>query len=78
MTLTLNVHKGSYKTYLYFMKYNYLAKCTVLPFILFKCLRDHDIRFWRRNRLMGFTIYGHGGHLGHVTRTNYINLSGEA
>ena len=25
-------------------------------------------RFWRRRFLKVFTIYGHGGHLGHVTR----------
>ena len=25
--------------------------------------------FWRRRFFKVFTIYGHGGHLGHVTRT---------
>ena len=30
--------------------------------------------FWRRRFFKVFTIYGHGGHLGHVTRTLWINF----
>ena len=30
--------------------------------------------FWRRRSLKVFTIYGHGGHLGHVTCAIYINF----
>ena len=30
--------------------------------------------FWRRRLLKVFTIYSHGGHLGHVTWTIYINF----
>ena len=29
----------------------------------------------RRRYLKDFTIYGHGGHLGHVTRTICINVT---
>ena len=30
--------------------------------------------FFRKRYLKGFTIYGRGGHLGHVTCTIYINF----
>ena len=30
--------------------------------------------FWRRRFLKGFTIYGRGGYLGHVTWTIYTNF----
>ena len=30
--------------------------------------------FWRRRWLKVFTLYEHGGHLGHVTRTIYTNF----
>ena len=38
-------------------------------------------RFWRRRFLKVFTIYGHGGHLGHVTSimlTNFHFLTPES
>ena len=35
---------------------------------------NRPARFWRRRFLKVFTIYGHGGHLGHVTWTFYINF----
>ena len=35
--------------------------------------QDHKTWFWRRRFLNVFTIYGRGGHLGHVTWTIYIN-----
>ena len=31
-------------------------------------------RFWRKWILKGFTIYGHGGHLGPVLQLIYISL----
>ena len=37
--------------------------------------QDHRTSgFWRRRFLNVFTIYWHGGHLGHVTWTIYINF----
>ena len=38
-----------------------------------KC-QDHRISSSREEDFKGFTIYGHGGHLGHVTCTIYINF----
>ena len=37
--------------------------------------QDHrTFWFWRRGFLKVFTIYGHGGHFGHVTWSIYINF----
>ena len=33
-------------------------------------------RFWGRSLVKVFTIYGDGGHLGHVTLTIYTNFQG--
>ena len=36
--------------------------------------RSQDFKFFRRRFLKVFTIYGHGGHLGHVTWIIYTNF----
>ena len=36
--------------------------------------RESACRFWRRRFFKVFTIYGRGGHLGHVTWTIYTNF----
>ena len=43
--------------------------------ILHAKFQDHRIWFWRKRRVLKvFIIYGHGGHLGHLTWTIYINF----
>ena len=37
-------------------------------------LRDHRTSGSEEDFLMGFTIYGRGGYLGHVTWTIFINF----
>ena len=45
-----------------------------IPDATFQVPRSLAFRFWRRRFLKVFTIYGHGGHLGHVTRTIWTNF----
>ena len=42
---------------------------TQVPNATYQVSRPSVNRFWRRRFLKVFTIYGHSGHVGHVTRT---------
>ena len=35
---------------------------------IYQVLTSSVYCFWRRRFFKGFTIYGHGGHVGHVTQ----------
>ena len=44
------------------------------PNASYQATRSLAFWFWRRRILKGFTIYGRGGHLGHVTQTPRTNF----
>ena len=45
-----------------------------IPNATYQVPRSSAFWSWRRRFLMFFTIYGHGGHLGHVSRTIWTNF----
>ena len=69
MTLLYNRSRSTQDHNLY--KLYIGLKCQV-PFAVCQVSRSSDLWFWRRRFFKRvFTIYGHGGHLGNVSRTNY-------
>ena len=52
----------------------YKISSTTVPDANYQVSRQLAQWFWRRRFFKVFAIYGHGGHLGHVTWTKYINF----
>ena len=48
--------------------------CTGILNDRYQVSRLSSCRIWGRSLLKCFTIYGHGGHLGHVTQTAWTNF----
>ena len=67
LTLPLNRLRSTHGHHLYKLK------ITNSPDITYQVSRQLAQSFWRR-RFKLFIIYGHGGHLGHMTWTKYINF----
>ena len=45
----------------------YKLRYTCVPSAAYHAKKSFGLWFWRIRFLKGFTLYGHGGHLGHVT-----------